>query len=489
MRRFRHALLLSSYVLLLVLLAHPADAERRVALVVGNGTYQHTSTLPNASIDAKAMAALLRNVGFDVTEGVDLKREGMMARLSEFATKTQGADVALLYYSGHGIAVDGKNYMVPVDTELNSELDVKLGAAIDIDVAVDQIMAGARVKLVFLDACRDNPFTNKIRAAARTRSVTILSGLAEMKPNEGTLIAFAAGPGQTALDGKPGENSPFTRALLNHVAEPGVEIRQALTEVRAQVSRETNKGQLPWENTNLTGFFYVNQQGTTAATAASIGAPAAVPFEARSNAWNEVELEFWRSVRTSDQAQEYSAYLARFPNGNFVSIARVRLAALQTNLQSINPALPTRETEEQLRLDQLKRSQIQRRLWTLGYFDGAADGTFNDNTRRAIERWQTARRYLRSGYFNKLQYEALLAERLPFVRSAAPAIPRQPAAQPQPIPARSAAAATIPALSAAGCKTWWLPPSAWLWPRQPHPLFLGQHVQMILPDISTRPFP
>jgi uncharacterized caspase-like protein len=113
MRRFRHALLLSSYVLLLVLLAHPADAERRVALVVGNGTYQHTSTLPNASIDAKAMAALLRNVGFDVTEGVDLKREGMMARLSEFATKTQGADVALLYYSGHGIAVDGKNYMNP----------------------------------------------------------------------------------------------------------------------------------------------------------------------------------------------------------------------------------------------------------------------------------------------------------------------------------------------------------------------------------------
>jgi hypothetical protein len=316
-------------------------------------------------------------------------------------------------------------------------------------------MAGARVKLVFLDACRDNPFTNKIRAAARTRSVTILSGLAEMKPNEGTLIAFAAGPGQTALDGKPGENSPFTRALLSHVAEPGVEIRQALTEVRAQVSRETNKGQLPSENTNLTGFFYVNQQGTTAGTTARIGAlgAAAVPFEARSNAWNEVELEFWRSVRSSDKT-----------------------------------ALPTRETEQQLALDQLKGSDIQRRLGTLGYFDGAADGNFNDNTRRAIERWQTARRYLRSGYFNTLQYEALLAERLPFIRSAAPAIPRQqPAAQPQPFPARSAATATTPALSATGCKTWRLPPSTWLWARQP--LFVGQRVQMILPDIRTRPFP
>jgi uncharacterized caspase-like protein len=190
--------------------------------------------------------------------------------------------VALLYYSGHGIAVDGKNYLVPVDANLNSELDVKLGAAIDVEVAVDQIMAGARVKLIFLDACRDNPFTNKIRAAARTRSVKILYGLAEMKPNEGTLIAFAAGPGQTALDGKPGENSPFTRALLRNIAEPGVEIRQALTKVRVQVSEETNKEQLPWENTNLTGFLYVNQQGATAATTASIGAPGAAAAPGRS---------------------------------------------------------------------------------------------------------------------------------------------------------------------------------------------------------------
>jgi uncharacterized caspase-like protein len=483
---FRHVILLSSYVLLLALLAHPAHAERRVALIVGNGAYRHTSTLPNAPIDAKAMAALLRTVGFDVTEGVDLKREEMMARLSEFATKTQGADVALLYYSGHGIAVDGKNYLVPVDTELKSELDVKLGAAIDVDVAVDQIMAGARVKLVFLDACRDNPFTNTIRAAARTRSVTILSGLAEMKPNEGTLIAFAAGPGQTALDGKPGENSPFTRALLRNIAEPGVEIRQALTRVRAQVSKETNKGQLPWENTNLTGFFYVNQQGATDAATASIGA-AVAPFATRSNAWNEIELEFWRSVRTSDRAEEYSAYLARYPNGNFVSIARVRLAALQTGgRQSINPTLPTRETEEQLRLDQLKRSDIQRRLWTLGYFDGVADGNFNDNTRRAIERWQTARGYLRSGYFSKLQYEALLAERLAFIQSAPPAVARQqPAAQPQ--PARSAATTAAPAASAMGCEAR-PPPSGWPWGRQPRAFFVGQHVQTILPDVRIRPF-
>jgi Putative peptidoglycan binding domain len=212
------------------------------------------------------------------------------------------------------------------------------------------------------------------------------------------------------------------------------------------------------------------------------------PVEARSDASNEIELEFWRSVRTSDRAEEYSAYLARFPRGNFVSIARLRLAALQTGgrttVQSFNPAPPAREAEEQLGLDQLKRSDIQRRLSLLGYFDGAADGNFNDDTRRAIERWQTARRYLTSGYFSKLQYEALLAERFP-VRSAAPAIPRQqPAAQPQPTPARSAATATAPAPSAVGCEAWQRSPAGWRCARW---FFVGQHVPTIPPDIRTPP--
>jgi len=280
-----------------------------------------------------------------------------------------------------------------------------------------------------------------------------------MKPNEGTLIAFAAGPGETALDGRPGENSPFTRALLSNIAEPGVEIRHALTKVRAQVSKETNKAQLPWENTNLTGFVYVNQQGAAAATA-SLGAPgaAAFPSETRSSVSNEIELEFWRSVRTSDRAEEYSAYLARFPHGNFVSIARLRLAALQpaggTNILSFNPAQPTREAEEQLGLDQPRRSDIQRRLSALGYFDGTADGNFNDTTRRAIERWQSARRYLASGYFSKLQYEALLAERLP----ATALVRQQPAPQPQ---LKSAAR------SAAGRESGRLAPGPWLVTRPP----------------------
>jgi hypothetical protein len=137
-------------------------------------------------------------------------------------------------------------------------MDVKLGAAINIDLTLDQTMSDAKVKLVFLDACRDNPFAAKIRSAKATRSVSVASGLAEMKSGEGTLIAFATGPGQTALDGEAGTNSPFTRALMANIASPGIEIQQAMTKVRAQVNEETSKNQLPWGHTNLIGSVYLN---------------------------------------------------------------------------------------------------------------------------------------------------------------------------------------------------------------------------------------
>ncbi len=151
-----------------------ASAERRVAFVVGNGAYKNVPALPNPTIDAKSMASALRNVGFEVVEGTNLTRDTMTAKLLEFGQKSQGADVAVFYYAGHGIAVNGANYLLPIDADLKSEMDVRLGAAINIDVTLDQTMGDAKVKLVFLDACRDNPFANKIKAAAKTsRSVNV----------------------------------------------------------------------------------------------------------------------------------------------------------------------------------------------------------------------------------------------------------------------------------------------------------------------------
>src|SRR5438034_5242387 len=268
-----------------------AFADKRVAFVVGNGAYKNVPALPNPAVDAKSMAKLLRNVGFEVVEGSNLPRDKMTEKLLDFGKKAEGADVALFFYAGHGIAISGTNYLLPVDADIKSEMDVKLGAAINIDLTLDQTMSDAKVKLVFLDACRDNPFTAKIKSNSATRSVTVRSGLAEMKSGEGTLIAFATGPGQTALDGTEGGNSPFTRALLANVTQPGVEIQQAMTKVRAQVNEETNKGQLPWGHTNLIGTVYLN--GTPAPAAPGTVAPAVAAVTPGS----DVELEFWRSIK------------------------------------------------------------------------------------------------------------------------------------------------------------------------------------------------
>src|ERR1700748_647707 len=251
--------------------SNAAQADKRVAFVVGNGAYKNVAPLPNPSVDAKSMAKLLRNVGFEVVEGSNLTRDKMTEKLLDFGKKAEGADVALFFYAGHGIAVNNVNYLLPIDADLKSEMDVKLGAAINVDVTLEQTMADAKVKLVFLDACRDNPSAARIRSAKATRSVAVNSGLAEMKSGEGTLLAFATGPGQTALDGDVGNHSPFTRALISNIAKPGVEIQQAMTKVRAQVNEETNKNQLPWGHTNLICEVYLNPQ----AAAAGAGGPRA----------------------------------------------------------------------------------------------------------------------------------------------------------------------------------------------------------------------
>ncbi|UPK31712.1 caspase family protein [Bradyrhizobium sp. 186] len=398
-----------------------AKADRRVAFVVGNGTYKNVAQLPNPPIDAKAMAATLRNVGFEVIEGSNLSRDQMTEKLLDFGRKAQGSDVAVFYYAGHGIAVGGSNYLLPVDADIKSEMDVKLGAAINIDLTLDQTMGDAKVKLVFLDACRDNPFAAKIKSNSATRSVNVQSGLAEMKSGEGTLIAFATGPGQTALDGQEGNNSPFTRALIDNITKPGIEIQQAMTSVRAQVNEETHKGQLPWGHTNLIGAVYLNQAPTTQVANAAPTAAGSVPPAATAGSSDGVELEYWRSVKESNKPEELNAYLSAYPNGQFKALALARLAAIKSgpstttrNLNAgVDPATftddATQLTEDQIGLDKGQRRDVQRRLTGLG-FDTKVSGAFNDDTRIVLKRWQAARGYPSSGYLNKLQHKALLSE-------------------------------------------------------------------------------
>ena len=353
-----------------------------------------------------------------MVEGSNLTRDKMTEKLLDFGRKAQGADIAVFYYAGHGIAISGTNYLLPVDADLKSEMDVKLGSAINIDMTLDQTMGDAKVKLVFLDACRDNPFAAKIKSNSPTRSVSVQTGLAEMKSGEGTLIAFATGPGQTALDGDAGANSPFTRALISHIAQPGVEIQQAMTAVRAQVNEETAKGQLPWGHTNLIGTVYLNPAAVSAGAGSASPSPAPAVV-ATASPGNDVELEFWRSVKDSNKSEEFKAYLTNYPNGQFRSLALARVAALENgpstttrNLTTgVDPATFTEEgtqvSEDQIGLDKNQRRDVQRRLTGLG-FDTKVNGKFDDTTRTVIKRWQAARGYPSTGYLTKLQHKACL---------------------------------------------------------------------------------
>src|ERR1700689_3826716 len=244
-----------------------------------------------------------------------------------------------------------------------------------------------------------------------------------MKSGEGTLIAVATGPGQTALDGQEGTNSPFTRALIAHITTPGVEIQQAMTEVRAQVNEETNKGQLPWGHTNLIGSVFLNPAAAPAPAAnTAAGTPAAAPAAgASASSGSDVELEFWRSVKESNKPEELNAYLTTYPNGQFKSLALARIASLENgpstttrNLTAgVDPATFTdasdQTTEDQIGLDKGQRRDVQRRLTGLG-FDTKVNGKFDEDTRSVISRWQAARGYPKTGYLNKLQHKALLAE-------------------------------------------------------------------------------
>ncbi len=243
--------------------AAPDDAGRRIALVIGNGAYPQGSTLANPPNDARAVARTLRDIGFDVAEGIDLDRAGFERTVRDFLAKAAQARTALVFYAGHGVQIDGRNYLVPVDAQIAS------GEKFTADMtALDTILAGLddqiRTNIVILDACRDNPLAAKAVAdAGASRSLAVRSGLAAPSDlgkggtlGAGTLLAFATAPGEVALDGA-GANSPFSTALLRHLATPGLEVQAMLTRVRADVVAVTHNRQVPWSNSSLLGEVFL----------------------------------------------------------------------------------------------------------------------------------------------------------------------------------------------------------------------------------------
>jgi uncharacterized caspase-like protein len=233
--------------LLSVVLTDNAHAESRVALVLGNGDYRNVEPRINAVGDAHAIADLLKSVGFDVIEASNVSRLQLGEHLGAFADKADAADIAIFYYAGQGLSLNGMDYVLPVDASIKSEMDIKLGAGLALGDVLEQAMGHARVKVVLFDAPRQTPY--------RRTGGTVL---AQLSAGEGTLMVFSTGPGQASEEGPKGGHSPFTQALLENLAVPGAELQAAVVAVRAKVIELTDKRQLPWGHTNLTGAIYLN---------------------------------------------------------------------------------------------------------------------------------------------------------------------------------------------------------------------------------------
>ena len=289
-------------------LAIAGSSEKRIALIIGNGAYPGAAALKNPSNDARDIAAKLKKLGFDVTVRTDMRYREMLRSLTEFGDKLQPGAEALFFYAGHGMQVRGRNYLIPLDAEIRTEASVS-SEAVDVDQLLDKL-APARLSVVILDACRNNPFERRFRGGGQ--------GLAQINAPTGTLIAYATAPGKVAADGE-GRNGLYTSELLAAMDAPGMKIEDVFKRVRANVVKRSGDAQTPWESSSLTGDFYFRP-------GEKIGG--LKPEPVRLQTAEEIEQEFWDGIRDSKQAQDFEDYLKLYPNGRFIPLARQKLKGL-----------------------------------------------------------------------------------------------------------------------------------------------------------------
>jgi uncharacterized caspase-like protein len=321
--------------------ADSALAEKRVALVVGMSNYRQVPRLANPARDAEAMSALFKKVGFDVVDSErDLGISDLRRVIREFAEISRDADISVVYYAGHGIEVDGTNYLVPADAKLLSDFDIE-----DETVSLDRVLKALdpvkRLKLVILDACRDNPFAKTMKRSVASRSIG--RGLAKIEPAmSDTLIAFAAKAGAVANDGD-GQNSPFATALVKYIAEPGLDLRLAFGRVRDDVLKSTANRQEP--------FVYGSLGGQTMALVPQTAKPADPEAEAR------IDYELAAQVGTREA---WDSFLASHRTGLYANLARAQNSKLSAAQQTrIKADDARREAEEQAAQ---KAAELRRQL-------------------------------------------------------------------------------------------------------------------------------
>ena len=327
----------------------------RVAMVVGNSNYQSVLALPNPANDARIIAEKLWESGFEVIETIDGDREEMLADLATFRSRLREGSEALFFYAGHGVQVNGRNYLIPVSaapSSVENLVDQSIDAQLFVDIMSN---SGARLNLVMLDACRNNPFAEIAEADTteiETRALAIgasqeevarglkalarasSGGLAEMTSGKTeTMISFATAPGAVAFDGV-GNHSPYTQAIVDNIDEPGLELNELFRRVRGDVREATGGDQIAWTTSTLeTRFYFKTKNGSLrdSTTGMSVGSDTlgALPPQ------RIVDRTFWRAIRNTERLDAFEAYLRMLPEGVFGQEARQKILDLGGDLAAI----------------------------------------------------------------------------------------------------------------------------------------------------------
>jgi hypothetical protein len=288
--------------------AMSAGAANRTALVIGNSAYK-ISPLHNPVNDATDIAAILKDCGFNVMLKLNTDHRTMERSIRDFGKKLRDGGIGLFYYAGHGVQVKGRNYLIPIASEIESEADVKF-ETVDAGLVLGKMEdAQNDLNIIILDACRNNPFARSFRSADK--------GLAKMDAPKGSIVAYSTAPGSLAADGE-GRNGVYTKHLIRNMQNPQITVEQVFKNVRVAVVSETSNKQIPWEASSLIGTFHFNQPGK-----AGNGIKQIVKVDQSND--KSYELLFWESIKSSTDAESFKVYLQQFPNGVFAGLAKLRI--------------------------------------------------------------------------------------------------------------------------------------------------------------------